>query len=391
MGTLGVVTLLEIELIVGARYVELTYWSVGSALEAVDKVMEETRRKENAFVDGIMFARDKGLVLTGQFTDKADHPVARFARARDNWFYLHAEKHFQPPSAKTNHPRPVRFSVPLKDYFFRYDRGAFWMARYAFKYFSFAPFDRFSRFCMDSLLHTRPMYRAMHYSGHYNKYLIQDLGLPIHNAGDFMDWVDDELEIYPLWLCPLRCGHGTSWLRPDPSGKPRFFYRPSLSGLDAQNGDVSDGKQQANEEMVFNVGVWGPGPKSRKDFVAINRKIEAKVSELGGIKWPYSQYYYTEDEFWQIYDREAYTELRRKYRAETLPTMYDKIKPRSDDLEEKKGPPNGSRGLHGRLLTLLWDVWPVSGLYGLAKVLLSREYLIERLKTDGAPEKAKAD
>ena len=44
----------------------------------------------------------------------------------------------------------------------------------------------------------------------------------------------------------------------------------------------------------------------------------------------YANVYYTETEFWAIYKREQYDVLRSKYskyHAETLPDIYDKIKP----------------------------------------------------------------
>ncbi len=38
----------------------------------------------------------------------------------------------------------------------------------------------------------------------------------------------------------------------------------------------------------------------------LNRRIERKVAELSGIKSLYSDSFYTEDEFWSIYDGAAY-------------------------------------------------------------------------------------
>jgi len=44
-----------------------------------------------------------------------------------------------------------------------------------------------------------------------------------------------------------------------------------------------------------------------------NRLIERKVRELGGIKSLYSDSYFAEDEFWQIYNRPAYAALKERY------------------------------------------------------------------------------
>jgi len=56
-----------------------------------------------------------------------------------------------------------------------------------------------------------------------------------------------------------------------------------------------------------------------------NRLIERKVAELGGIKSLYSDSYYSEDEFWSIYDRGAYASLKARYDpARALPDLYAK-------------------------------------------------------------------
>ena len=56
-----------------------------------------------------------------------------------------------------------------------------------------------------------------------------------------------------------------------------------------------------------------------------NRKIEHKVTELGGIKSLYSDSYFTPGEFWEIYNRPAYDALKRKYDPDhALPDLYEK-------------------------------------------------------------------
>jgi len=56
-----------------------------------------------------------------------------------------------------------------------------------------------------------------------------------------------------------------------------------------------------------------------------NRKIEARVRELGGLKSLYSDSYYTEDEFWQVFDRDAYRALKTRYDPRgVLPDLYAK-------------------------------------------------------------------
>jgi Delta24-sterol reductase len=98
---------------------------------------------------------------------------------------------------------PVTEYVPLVDYLFRYDRSAFWVGRYAFKYF-ITPFNRITRFLLDPFMHTRIMYRALHASGLSRQYILQDVAIPYDRAPEFHQWLHQNLGLYPICLCPLR-------------------------------------------------------------------------------------------------------------------------------------------------------------------------------------------
>jgi Delta24-sterol reductase len=334
LGTLGVLTLLQLTLMEAKPFVELTYHRVGSFEHAVDVVRDATAEPRNDFVDGIMLSKTSGAIITGHFTNDLDGTKpTRFTRRYDQWFYLHAKKQISKKAGKT----PATDYVPIVDYLFRYDRGGFWVGKFAFDYFK-APFDRVGRFLMDTYLHTRVMYHGLHASGLYEQFIIEDLALPEAHCVSFLDFVDQDFGIYPLWLCPLKT---------------------SRSGLSPRHLDPS------LQTPLLNVGVWGRGPKPLAEFTAANRKIEAKVKELGGLKWLYAQTFYTELEFWAIYDREAYEALRAKYDAAHLPSVYDKIKHSPRAL--------ASSGLRRRV----GDVWPFRGLYGVWKVVVGREYLLK--------------
>jgi hypothetical protein len=123
--------------------------------------------------------------------------------------------------------------------------------------------------------------------------------------------------------------------------------------------------------MMLNFGVWGPGPKRREDFVAWNRHFEGMVHKLGGKKWLYAHAYYTEEEFNEIYNRQDYDTLRKKYHASYLPTVYDKVK--VDVAKEQKAV---QESWVAWLLALFWGIWPLSGLYGVYKALLGGDYLL---------------
>jgi Delta24-sterol reductase len=299
-GSLGVVTAAEVQLIPARRYVELTYIPVTSFTQATETIARLIQQQPD-FIDGIMYAKDCGVVMAGTLTDAADATVCTFSRAGDDWFYMHAERIAR---RTTEHVE----AIPLKEYLFRYDRGAFWMGKYAFSGLR-TPNNRFTRWLLDPLLHTRRMYDALQASGASQEFIIQDLALPAEQAVPFMQYIDKAFGIYPLWLCPLL---------------PETNSPLLSSNLPAQS--------------VINIGVWGHYSKSYDKVVAANKKLEARLKELHGKKWLYAYAYYSEEQFWDMYDKEWYLSLRRKYHAETLPTLYDKTcNPKRYPVSTKKG------------------------------------------------------
>lgn len=355
-GTLGVGTLFEVRLIEAKKFVQVRYDVVTEGIEEAKTMMEREAEKDEStvqFIDGIMFSRANGVIITGRMTDNPNYhnvngkkstlPIVTFTNPTDPWFYLHVETimhtHLQQTSP-TEKPTPHQDLIPLKDYLFRYDRGAFWTGRHAFKYFM-TPFNRFTRWALDSLMHTRVMYHALHRSGLMQKFIIQDMAVPWHNIAPFIGWLDGELDIYPLWLAPLKLGKGGIHLNP---------------------GFVEDEASSSEKcDLVLNVGVWG---FCSNDTLKVNRDIEAKLMELRGMKWLYSQTFYTEDEFWSIYDKDWYQRLRRTYKAESLPDVYDKV--------------GGTALNQQNVLTGIWRIWPLAGIYGVLSTFKGGDYLRKR-------------
>ncbi|RMX76438.1 hypothetical protein D0869_10725 [Hortaea werneckii] len=342
-GTLGVTTLFELKLIPAKPYVELTYHPTSSAADALSTMQTACDDETNDYVDGIMFAEDHGAIVAGKLTDDRGHSFQRFSLAQNPWFYIHAER------ATKGHVESLVFTTPLRDYLFRYDRGAFWTGKYAFQYF-ITPFNRITRFILDYFMHTRVMYHALHASGHASKYMIQDLLLPSSTAEEFIHFVSKNFGFWPLWLCPFKIDRPLS-------------LHPRIPESSKPAGETSS---------YVNIGVWGPGSTDYGRFVQQNRLLEQGVRKLGGIKWLYAQAYYTDDEFTEIYDRKWYEALREKYHATYMPTVSDKV--RVDISKAAQPPATWSDWLR----STVWGVWPISGLYGVWKTLYQRDYLLAK-------------
>lgn len=299
-GSLGIITAVEIKLIPAKRYVKLEYVPVDSFSIAKAK-LQELVKQDYDFIDGIMFAPNEGVIMVGHLSDTRNGWVRRYTRAHNPWFYQRAER-------ISGRRKSAIESIPLWDYLFRYDRGAFWVGRYAFELFS-TPYNAFMRWLLNPLLHTRELYRALQASGISQQYIVQDLALPEQTAVEFMEFVDKSLGIYPLWLCPLQ---------PDD--------RSTLQSSSLKT------------DLVINIGVWGMGPKEYDEFIDVNRTIERRLRKLGGKKWFYAHAFYTEKEFWEIYNKTWYDTLRKRYHAASLPSIFDKTLARKQyDISAKRG------------------------------------------------------
>lgn len=348
VGTLGVVTLVKLCLRRATKFVETTYYPVdGGMQEAIAKIQTFTSRSELDYVDGIMYSKTHGAIITGRMTDTSSPGTVlqRFSDAKDPWFYLHVKKKI------SSHVRPTSEIVPLPDYLFRYDRGGFWVGAAPFKYFTGLPFNDFTRRWLDDFLHTRMLYNALHASGQSEKMIIQDLSLPYSTASEFVGYADTRFGIYPLWLCPLKQS-------PMPTMHPHAqVFNP-------------DGSL----EGTLNIGLWGLAPPTHDAFLQANRDLEHKLRELGGMKWLYAQTYYTEEEFWSQFDKDAYDSLRKKYSADLLPTVYEKVRDNHEKEQQKKS-------VNHTLSQFLADTWPISGLYSLTKAIESGDHVRAREST----------
>jgi FAD/FMN-containing dehydrogenase len=337
VGSLGITTMIELRLVEAKAFVKVTYRRTESVAESISILCEESANPETSvydYLDGIQFSSTHGVVITGQMTD--DKPesarIQTFSHPFDPWYYLHVQERTRVPGSA------VTEFVPLAEYLFRYDRGGFWVGASAFRYFGAVPFNRLTRWFLDDFLHTRMLYKALHASGESSRYVVQDLALPYENAETFIEYTTQTFGIWPLWLCPLK-------QPPTPTMHPHNTTTAATG-------------------RMLNIGLWGFGPAQQKTFVAKNRDLEAKLRELGGMKWLYAHTYYPEDDFWQVYDRRWYEGLRRKYSATLLPSVYQKVKVVLRDSNSWSA----------------WFVslWPLGGFWGIWRAIQSKEYYKHR-------------
>lgn len=351
-GSLGVITLLEMELIDAKTYVELEYLPVQSVEESVRVLRQLQNDPDIDYMDGILYSMHRGVIMIGRLTNQTiTGKTQRFDRPSDPWFYMHAEDVLK---RTLDEKQSFKETIPVQTYLFRYDRGVFWSGQRAFKYF-LTPFNRLTRYLLDPFMYSRTMVHALHRSGIASQTIIQDYGVPYDSAKEFIEWTDARTGIWPLWLCPVKSA---------PHGERSF----------SQGNNIKD-------DILLDVGIWDMGPADSQAFIKLNRDFEAKVTELGGMKCLYAHAYYTEEEFWNIYNKKDYFELRKKYHAESSPSVFDKVKVDlqgvADGHYEAKKQSWGEWAYHR-----FWTTYPLGGLYGVASatkgLLIQSDFLLKK-------------
>jgi len=155
---------------------------------------------------------------------------------------------------------------------------------------------------------TKVIFQALHRTNLSHRYIVQDFYIPLSKTNEFIYFCNKKVEIFPLWLCPIKA-----------TTTPQFLSPHYLS-----------------ENLLIDVGVWGP-VKNTSNLLEINQLFEKYVFEIGGKKMFYAETFYDKDFFWKIYDKEKYINLRKKYHAnEIFPDIWEKINVKKDSYQNEK-------------------------------------------------------
>lgn len=145
-------------------------------------------------------------------------------------------------------------------------------------------------------------------SRYYNsKFVAQDILVPAAKTGPCMELMHDLFEIYPLWLCAhkvIRTGKGTM-LDVEPGYNDREQH---------QQGDSADA------QMYVDIGIWQtPTPILRGEEYNLEGAVdemEAWLIKNHGFQALYAITQLSESDFWRMYDKTLYSEMRKKYGGE---------------------------------------------------------------------------
>jgi delta24-sterol reductase len=301
-GAHGMLTAVELPIIPCKPYVRVTYRPVKSLDEAVREFTKLTCADgAPEFVDALMYDRDRGVIVIGEFADLPDGVKPnRIGRYYKPWFYKHIESFLERGEATEY--------VPLRDYYHRYTRSLFWHGELLVPFGNHPLFRYTLGWLMPpkvSLMRLTQTERMRRYRDARN--VVQDGLVPIRVLREAIEMFHKEFECYPLWLCAHR------------------MFRTQPQGM------LSPSSPELESEMFVDVGAWQvPGFVRRKqpwDGHKAVKNMEAWLRENHGYQCLYAVTEQTRGQFWQMFDKALYARVRRAYGAEgAFMDVFDKVK-----------------------------------------------------------------
>jgi FAD/FMN-containing dehydrogenase len=292
-GTLGYALSLTIELEPVTPYVHLRHFRFDSpeaCMAAIAQIAQDGSYQGHRadFVDGTAFSLDEMYLTVGAFSEVAPW-LSDYTRERIYYQSIRG---------------PQEDFLTIRDYLWRWDTDWFWCAR---------PFG------LQNPVIRRAWPRRYRRSDTYRKlialdrkyglsealnsrrgrppreFVTQDVDIPIERGAEFLRFFTDRVGMTPVWICPFRLrGAGPAGQAAPDRRWPLYPLRPG--------------------GVYVNFGFWGTValPPGAADGYH-NRMIEERVTALGGRKGLYSTSFYSEDEFWALYDGAEYARLKREY------------------------------------------------------------------------------
>lgn len=207
------------------------------------------------------------------------------------WFYSHVETILQ---AGEIH---VEF-VPTHQFFFRHNRPYYWLTQY------FVPFGNSLVFrCLFGWLLPYNFGLLKWFNVNFVKeetgnFVLQDFGIPLRHLKSAVEFFHEEVEIYPLWLCPA-------------------------------NGALDNGplKFKDTDPIHIDIGIYGFSEKENFDAQNSLRRMEGFTRLHNGYQALYAETLMTQDEFEIMFDLSHYRKVRASLALceEAFPEVYQKV------------------------------------------------------------------
>ena len=259
-GTVGILSKLTFRLVPAKLFVKVDYEKYGRLGDFQDAIRQHAASHDVDFMDGMVHGMSDLVLCSGRFVDEA--PYAN----RYDWTKVYYR------STRTRAEDYLRTA----DYFFRYDHGVT----------NVHPKSFLGRLLFGKFLGSTQLLRlARSFHGALvagDRTFALDVFVPDSKADAFLDWYQRAFGHFPLWCVPYKTVRQYEWL------SPRFYER-------------------APDRLFLDFAIYGLRQPDGKNY---HRMMEEKLLELGGLKTLISTNYYSEAEFWTIWNKPNYDRVK---------------------------------------------------------------------------------
>jgi FAD/FMN-containing dehydrogenase len=304
--TFGYAISVKIKLVSASPFIKLNHTKfidTETFFRELENASKETKKYD--FIDATIFSPNEIVMTTAHFVEQAPH----LSNYKQKGIYY--------KSLQKNHED----YMTTWDYIWRWDADCFWATQTAEGKPTILQQPLFRNLLGETILRTDRLkmlgnianefhkniiklidaFMAVEkQSSRYQEAIIQDIGIPIENCASFVKWVNENIGIYPLWVCPL--------IEP-PSEKSYPLWQ------------FSEGK------MACDIGIFGSkNSKTLHKPGFFNQELEVETKKQNGKKSLYSRSYFQRGDFEHIYyGGDSYQKLKEKYDPEhCFPTLYEK-------------------------------------------------------------------
>ncbi|HVY47008.1 MAG TPA: FAD-binding oxidoreductase [Minicystis sp.] len=261
-GTLGVLTKLAFRLVPAQPFVHVAYASYGTFGAYRDAIRRRADAQDVDFMDGIIHAPDHYVLSLGRFVERAPYTN------RYDWMKVYY---------RSTAERDEDY-LETYDYFYRYDNGVT----------NPTPRSAVARLLFGKFIHSAELLRLAEKLHRFlpedRPQVTLDTFIPISRAEEFLAWYEKQIGYYPLWCVPYRRVHDYEWVTDE-------FWRT------------------LDDDMFLDLAIYGmKQPPGRNVY----REIEDELPRVHGIKTLISYNYYSEDEFWQTWNRPNYLAVKAR-------------------------------------------------------------------------------
>ncbi|KAH9499915.1 Delta(24)-sterol reductase [Bulinus truncatus] len=291
-GTLGFLVSAELQIIPCKKFVKIEYLPVHNQKDLVNLFNQDDVYSKNNFIEALVYSSTESVFMTANMTDEAEpDKINHIGNYWKPWFYEHVRS-FLKTGKSTEY-------IPLRHYYHRHTKSIFWMLEDIIPFGNHPVFRWLFGWMVPPKVSLLKLTQGETIKNMYEKYqVIQDMLVPVSTLGKSLDFFHQELNLYPLWLCPFKLFNMPGLVHPKTNGN----------------------------EMYMDIGAYGTPKAPGFSTVPSTRKLEDFVAENDGFQMLYADSYLTNEQFRAMFDHRLYDKMRKQLDCEkAFPEIYEKV------------------------------------------------------------------